>query len=419
MRTVQLILLILLLILAAFLPIVYVRSSIETNAFTQDLFFGVTYGGNTTSEAKLLIDKVKGYTNLFVVDSWAITGAPNETALDEICQYAVDAKMSIIVYFDMIYYNYSLNVNSRYLQYNSSSWDLYNISPWHTQWLNSAKERWGDRFLGIYLYDEPGGKQIDTGFWYVYNPPRNITTYANVSGYSDAANRYVRSLLRSRSMQQAINSSVPGAIEPKMTVFTSDYALYWFDYQAGYDALFAEVGGTEGTISKIKQISLCRGAAEVQDKQWGVIITWTYDHPPYLESGKEMLQDMIMAYGAGAKYLVVFNYPLNSPYGSLTEDHFTAMETFWNLIHQFPRNVFGNVESEVAFVLPADYGWGMRHLNDKIWGLWPSDNSSSIIWDKTTALIQRYGSKLDIIYDDSKFGFEGKYTKVFFWNGSI
>src|SRR3990170_8462974 len=76
--------------------------TVDEMQFEEDFFFGVTFGGNTTNEAKLLIDKVKGYTNLFVVASWAITGAKNETALDEICQYAVDAEMNVVVYFDFI-----------------------------------------------------------------------------------------------------------------------------------------------------------------------------------------------------------------------------------------------------------------------------------------------------------------------------
>jgi hypothetical protein len=41
---------------------------------------------------------------------------------------------------------------------------------------------------------------------------------------------------------------------------------------------------------------------------------------------------MITAYECGAKYLVLFNYYFedSGPYGMLTEEHFEAMETFWN-----------------------------------------------------------------------------------------
>jgi len=64
-------------------------------------YFGVTFGGNTTSEAKLLIDRVKRYTNLFVIDNWDV--AMNETALTEICQYAYDANLYFMVYFSFIF----------------------------------------------------------------------------------------------------------------------------------------------------------------------------------------------------------------------------------------------------------------------------------------------------------------------------
>ena len=78
----------------------------STGTAAQDIpYFGVTFGGNTTAEAKVLIDKVKGFTNLFVVDNWDI--AMNETALTEICQYAYDANLYFIVYFSFIFSNVS------------------------------------------------------------------------------------------------------------------------------------------------------------------------------------------------------------------------------------------------------------------------------------------------------------------------
>jgi hypothetical protein len=340
---------------------------------------------NTTSEAKLLIDKVKGYTNLFVVNSWTVS--TNETALNEICEYAVNANMSFIVFFDFI---------------------SHVVYPWHQTWLDTARERWGSRFLGIYLYDEPGGRQIDNGQWDTAEETKKI--FENVSNYNDASNRFVSSILSSRSMQDLKNRSIPA--------LTSDYALYWFDYRAGYDAIFAEFGWNQ---SRTQQIALCRGAAKVQNKQWGAIITWTYRNPPYLESGTDMLKDMMTAYRAGAKYLIIFNYPIieGTPYGILTEEHFAAMERFWNEIHSLPRSVFGEIDGQVAFALPKDYGWGMRNPDDKIWGFWPHDDLSPLIWDKITKLIQRYGLKLDIIYDDPRFNFKEKYSKIYYWNCTI
>jgi hypothetical protein len=57
-------------------------------------------------------------------------------------------------------------------------------------------------------------------------------------------------------MQDAKDRSIP--------VFTSDCALFWFDYLAGYDAVFAEL---EWNHSRAQQIALCRGAVNVQNKQ--------------------------------------------------------------------------------------------------------------------------------------------------------
>ena len=383
MKQMWLLLLIALLVSAVCLPVIYVHYKIKNEASKEDFFFGVSFGLNTTSEAKLLIDKVRGYTNLFVINSWPIS--INEAALNEICEYAVDAKMNIIVYFDII----------SYVGY-----------PWLQTWLDTARERWGNKFLGIYLYDELGGNQIDTRQWRPGQAPKKAME--NASDYSDAANRFVTDILSSFSMQNVKNSHLP--------VFTSDYALYWFDYLAGYDVVFTELGWNH---SRIKHIALCKGAANVQGKQWGAIVVWTYRQPPYLESGTEMLKDMITAYRAGAKYIIVFNYPKINPYGILEEEHFTAMKKFWSLIHCFPRSIYGRVEGKIAFVLPKDYGWGMRNLDDKTWGFWPPDDLSPLIWDNMNKLIKRYGLKLDIIYDDPRFNFEEKYSKIYFWNSTI
>src|SRR4030042_2135820 len=145
MKPVWLLFLIAMLIIAVIVPIVYFGNQTENEAADDVFFFGVTYGSKTVSEAKLLIDKVNGYTNLFVVDSWDIS--KNETALNEICQYAVDANMSVIVYFDYLFFD---------------------VNPWLwlRTWLSTAKERWSNQFLGIYLYDAPGGHQIDMGQWH-------------------------------------------------------------------------------------------------------------------------------------------------------------------------------------------------------------------------------------------------------------
>jgi len=61
------------------------------------VYVGVAFGGNTTQEAENLIDNVRGYTNLFILDSGRNAITENETAVNEICDYAVAAGLSVIV----------------------------------------------------------------------------------------------------------------------------------------------------------------------------------------------------------------------------------------------------------------------------------------------------------------------------------
>lgn len=400
---------------ALVLPIFSTNLEKNSNENKQDFLVGVTFGSNTTREAKLLIDKVKSYTNLFVVDSWDIS--TNKTAMTEICDYAMNADLKVIVYFDFIFYNVTRNIGSTY---NSSSWDDYGVTPWHLPWLNNISEKWGNKFLGVYLYDEPGGNQIDRGYWGGNNLTRSgssIRTFEDVSNYSDAATRFISSINNSRSMRLLTNNSIPEGIKNKLSVFTSDYALYWFDYEAGYNTVFAEISEVRGETSNTQQIALCRGAANILNKQWGVIIVMASSEPPYLDGGTEMLQNLITAYDAGADYALVFNFPPFNDYGALTNEHFTALEEFWNYIHTYSRKE-PKTEEKVAFVLPKDYGWGMRNPEDNMWGVWPADNLAPIIWDKMTQLIKEHGLKLDILYEDPRFDFKQKYQKIYYWNGT-
>ena len=382
MKIAGLLLIITFLVSSVCLSIAYVHYQIETDSSNEEFFFGVSFGGNTTSEAKLLIDKVKDYTNLFLINSVNIY--TNETALNEVCEYAVKADLKFMVFFDIFTRRKAFTF--RY--------------PWHQTWLDTAKERYGNKFLGVYLFDEPGGKQIDKSM-----------LFANASDYIDAANRFANTISSRMEMQYLKNISIP--------VFTSDYALYWFDYLAGYDTIFVELGWNHSTV---QHIALGRGAANTQGKEWGTIIVWTYYEPPYLASGPQILQDALAAYQAGAKYVIVFNYPKypdTNPYGILNEEHFTAMRQFWAYIHRFPRSAFGKVEGQVALVLPKDYGWGMRDGNDNIWGIYPTDDLTPQIGQKMAALLNKYGSKLDIIYDDPQFNYTNKYSKIYFWNSAI
>lgn len=200
------------------------------------------------------------------------------------------------------------------------------------------------------------------------------------------------------------------------TLFTSDYALYWYDYQSGYDTVFAEFVGNE---SRERHIGLCRGAAETLGKDWGVMVTWKYNQPPYLESGDELYGDLALAYSSGAKYGIVFTYPNITAYGTLTDEHFEALQRLWNTLKTDPAS-YGRAESKVAYVVPADYGFGFRSGNDTIWGQFPADELSSKIYSDTVVLTARYGARLNILYDGAETAAKLRdYSAVYYYNQTI
>ena len=76
--------------------VVYPASPSGTKKDQKPFYVGVTFGGNTSSDAKLLIDKVKNYTNLFVLQSGILQR--NNTAMDEIGDYAIVNGLHFAVY---------------------------------------------------------------------------------------------------------------------------------------------------------------------------------------------------------------------------------------------------------------------------------------------------------------------------------
>jgi hypothetical protein len=365
-----------LIIIIAITLFIALRSTSDksSQARGSDFYVGVTFSSNTTAQAKQLIDKVKTYTNLLVVDSGPVS--KNETSLNEICDYAVDQRLHIIAYFGKL--------------------DL----SWQTNWIDTAKQRWGSYFLGIYFFDEPAGSLLD-------NPA--LPAYKPVS-YDATANLLID------SWQTMPGLETIRTLPSTPTTFTSDYALYWWDYQCGYDVVLSQFGWNN---SREQAIALLRGAAQLQNKSWGAIMTWTYDKEPYLENGPRLYSDMLLAYENGAKYVIVFNYPTitDNIYGALRDEHFCALQQFWNKIKNQPNS--SSYTAQNVLVLPQNYGWGMRSPNDRIWGLWGPDEKSSQIWNATQTLLTRYFPNLDIVFQDPRFPLEGNYTRVFYWNSEI
>lgn len=382
---------------------------------TDQVYFGISFNGDTVNEAKMLIDKTKDFTNLFILQSGPIS--KNETAMNIICDYAVEANLDFIAFFGWFDFDHQ----------------------WQIPWLDFAKERWGERFLGVYLYDEPGGIQIDYNWSLVFHRIKemfpefydsisvyiqNNSTQLVIRDYEEAKNRFIDYIQNQLEISQLSDRSIKS--------FTSDYSLFWFDYLAGYDTVFVELGWDHDSV---KHIALCRGAANIQQKDWGTIIVWkdrnlAYNYTEHYherneslntgvyKTGPEMLEDMYLSYRNGADYIIIFNYPTDppgNPYGILTEDHFDAIEEFWNYIQKNPDQ-HGIIKAEAALVLPKNYGWGMRHIDDKIWGYWGPDEKSQQIWNSSQELLANYGNNLDIIYEDSGFSIDEKYKETYYWN---
>lgn len=339
-----------------------------------NFFVGVEIAYGNVDELTVLVDRVKNYTNLFVIglsnSSFGISF--NRTLLTQACDYVYDAGLYFIVQLTSpIKYSYDPN-----------------------DWINYAKQKYGKKFLGIYYFDEPGGRQLD-------NDESKFVVEAE--SYADASKIYVEYLYA--HLEHYLSTGVE--------LITADYGLYWFNYKGGYHTVLAEFGWNH---SRKLHIALCRGAAKAQSKPWGAIITWKYNHPPYMEPAEELFNDMLLAYHAGAKYVVVFNHPEISNYGILTEEHFSVLEQFWKYVKRHPEK-YGFIKANVAYVLPEDYGFGFRISNDTIWGLWDSDEWSPSIWNEVNALLQNYGFQLDIVYNDSALieNIRNLYKKLFFF----
>ncbi|MFA5572945.1 MAG: hypothetical protein WDA42_07535, partial [Candidatus Bathyarchaeia archaeon] len=448
----------------------------------------------------LLIDKVKGYTNLFVLASGELPD--NTTAMTEIGDYAINSGLNYAVYFGI----------------DEAS------EPQSVQWLDIAHKRWGNQFVGVYYNDEPGGKflegyldisrsgtsivKLGTGgivvqlnntntIYYANNtiksttdlddkskngtlqisqlnglveeipnvpwPEEWVTTYPNgtvaafipPSPISTVVTYYPNGAITVwESQSNIVYTSQNGSerisqVEPLSAViernpinnynaaaqafvnnttkylqlldnqttniFTADFALYWWEYQSGYDTVLAELGWNN---TATQEIGLVRGAANLHGKNWGTIITWKYNQPPYLGSGEEMYDQLRLSYECGANYALVFNYAedVNGPYGTLQDEHFQAIERFWNTVVQNISIRHGGIKAEAVLVLPRNYGWGMRNPQDTIWGMWDANATSQQIWTQIHSRLTQHGSQLDIVFEDKTYSVSEKYNHIYYWN---
>jgi len=340
------------------------------------------------SDCKILIDNVKDYTNLFVVASSLILA--DEALLNETCDYAYKAGMYLIIYYQ------NMTVSGDY----PGVTNHYSPSTWFT----TAKERYGNHLLGIYFYDEAGGIQLDQNGPFSAKPPIDSPiSYADYYVNFYWLWTHGGGVPAVANFTQSLNSAV----------FSSDYALYWFDYLVGYNTLFAQFGWNN---SRSLQISLVRGAAQAQDKDWGAIITWTYGQPPYLESGPQLYDDMVLAYTSGANYILIYDSTQNYTGTTLTQDHYSALKNFWSYMQHNPDK-HGSLKADTALVLPQDYAFGFRSPNDSVWQYHLPDNWTRKMYSDVTNLLNQYNSSLNIVYSDPQFqnAIQNRYSKIIYW----
>ena len=383
-------------------------SSIDKHGSDPEFFVGVEYAikNGSVEDCKALVDRVKNFTNLFVVDTFEMTSDINN--LTEVCDYVYDSGLYFMVFFI-----------SQFSERDGEYILRYNYYP-HI-WILDAKEKYGDKFLGAYAMDEPGGSQLDQADF-------KMMRAEDIKSIDEAAASYVDLLYI--HIEYYIHDDTYFRIRDDYTVLTADYGLYWFDYKAGYPVVLAEFGWNH---SRPLHVGLCRGAATVQNREWGVIETWTYNNEPYITSGAELYNDMVLAYDNGAKYVVIFDHPYTeySEYGILAEEHFVALEDFWNYVNGNPDK-HGTVKADVAYVLPENFGFGFRGADDKIWGVesydfsekfgqWSAQELAEKVWSDVNSLLDEYGSRLDIVYSDPEFDDElpRLYDKLFFWNETL
>lgn len=355
---------------------VYLGSQAEPKA--PDIFFGVDAAYDNMTALEQRVDQVKSFTNFFIVGSYGVTF--NETRVDDLCQYLYDSGLSFAVF---AHTNRGSNI-----PLNQSAWSIY------------AQQRWNSRFVGLYCYDEPGGHQVD------HDPV--FSAVPTAENYSDAANKFVTKI-----RDDALLDFIP----LNTTLMTSDYALYDFDYKGGYDVVLAELAWNH---SRPINIALAKGAATAYGKDWGVMITYTTTTSPYLASGQQIYNDLVLAYQNGAKYFLVFDYAkdpvTNATYGILQPEHVNAMQQFWDYVKHNPRPVETNPRA--AYVLPADYAYGFRGPADSVWGLWGPDALSSKVWSDANTLTSQYGNGLDIVYEDALQRDAYNYSRLIYWNGT-
>ena len=167
------------LLFALILAIVFLNSKPKEN----EVFIGVMAGQGSVDEVLTFVDEVEDYVNLIIISDLNLT--TNATALYTILD-SLDARgLYFIPFMSLLEYTNDPN------------------------FFQVARQRWGEHFLGVYTFDEPGGKQIDLA---VHRP------VDSAQNYSDAASKYLEAVSEEGLLRFANSFNMTG----NFNIFTSD-----------------------------------------------------------------------------------------------------------------------------------------------------------------------------------------------------
>jgi hypothetical protein len=133
MKSKQTIILLVLLLLSGLFIGVNLNAPEAAGQTPLPLYFGVDVAFGDIEQTKHLIDNVSAFTNFFVI---GCSQNYNVTRLSQISDYVYAKGLTFLVFTDDPHYP------SR-------------------QWLQNANSTYGSQFMGIYFYDEAGGRQLD------------------------------------------------------------------------------------------------------------------------------------------------------------------------------------------------------------------------------------------------------------------
>jgi hypothetical protein len=95
-----------------------------------------------------------------------------------------------------------------------------------------------------------------------------------------------------------------------------------------------------------------------------------------------------------------------------------TIRRFWDYTKNNPRSEAFLAQS--AYVLPRDYGFAFRRVDDNIWGLWSANTTSTQLWIDANRLLEQYGMDLDVVFETKleNIPITLPHDNLIFWNGT-